>query len=62
MTTAVVPPRSPEMASFIELGDQMYVAVVQDGRAPEEVACELARRLNTRHRQSVTVPSYCKEP
>ena len=57
--TAVVPPRIAEKNSFAELGADMYIEVVQDGRAPEEVACELAQRMNNRHGHDVSLPNYC---
>lgn len=58
--TAVVPPRLPEFNSFVELGADMYIEVVQDGRAPAEVACELAQRINSRHGHDVPTPTACR--
>ncbi len=58
--TAVVPSPLAERNSFVEFGANMYIDVVQNGRAPEEVACELAQRMNNRHGHAVRLPNYCR--
>jgi ABC-type glycerol-3-phosphate transport system substrate-binding protein len=58
--TAVVPPRSPELDSFIELGGMMYYEVVREGVDPTAVACQLARQMNQRHDHTIPPSTYCR--